>query len=186
MRRWLVLGVALALAASAGAASAAIRLFSYDPANKVTERTAGDLTFEFRQQLIFVTLLRVMSTEGQASADVKPVDEHALGHGGLSRLIGDTALERDVYQVEPQQQGADMIKAFCPGSDHAWLAVGHIAENRPLTVHVIGDNPAGGPTRLCATLKFTFRGEWRAPSDADIEHHQATPPPPLPDVPGPS
>lgn len=143
-------------------------MFSYDPADALTRRVAGDLTFEFKQRLIFTTVLRVRSTEGQASADLKPADEHVLGHGGLSRLIGANAQERDLYAVEPEAQGAEMIRAFCPGSSKAWLAFGRLSESRPLRVQVIGDDPKGGPARLCATLAFNFHGEWAAPGDLTL------------------
>jgi hypothetical protein len=187
VRAWrrLLLGAAL-VSAAAGSADAKIRLFSYDPANQVTERTAGDLTFEFSQTLIFVKVLRIHSTEGHATAEVKPADEKVLGRGGLARLIGNFAPERDLYAVEPQDEGADMTAAFCPGSTQAWVAVGHIAENRPLNVWVLGDDPKGGPARVCAKLSFTFHGEWRAPDDSDIEHNQERPPQGPSGVPGPS
>ena len=156
----------LALAASAamsGPAAAEVRFFSYDPADALTRRVAGDLTFEFKQRLIFTTLLRIHSTQGQASADLKPADEHVLGHGGLSRLIGSNAQERDLYAVEAGDQGAEMIRAFCPGSTRAWLAFGRLSETRPLKVQAIGDDPKGGQARLCETLAFTFHGEWAVP-----------------------
>lgn len=163
----------LALASAAASlvwtpASAAVRTFSYDPADALTRKVAGDLTFEFNQRLIFTTVLRIRSTEGEASANLKPADEHVLGRGGLSRLIGPTAQERDLYAVEPGAEGADMIHAFCPGSTHAWLAFGRLSESRPLTVRVIGDDPKGGPARLCETLAFTFHGEWAAPRDLTL------------------
>jgi hypothetical protein len=157
--------VSLALAVAAFAwtpAAAAVRVFSYDPADAVTRRVAGDLTFEFQQRLIFTTVLRIRSTEGQASADLEPVDERVLGRGGLSRLIGANGQERDLYAVAPGAQGAELIRAFCPGSTRAWLAFGRMSETRPLRVQVIGDDPKGGPTRLCETLAFTFHGEWAA------------------------
>ncbi len=169
--RTLILGVtaALALTAASGEARANVRIFSYDPANEVTRRAAGDLTFEFNQRLVFTTILRIRSTQGQASAAVKPVDEHVLGPGGLSRLIGKTAQERDLYEVESSDEGADLIKAFCPGSKRAWLAFSRLYQDRPLRVQVIGDDPAGGPTRLCETLDFTFHGEWRLPPGESIQ-----------------
>jgi hypothetical protein len=159
---------AVALAAALPAA-AEIRLFSYDPANPATRSVAGDLTFEFKQRLIFTTILRIRSTQGQASAALKPADEHVLGSGGLSRLIGKTAQERDLYEVTADSEGADLIKAFCPGSTRAWLAFSRLAEARPLRVQVIGDDPAGGPTRLCETLDFNFHGEWRLPPGQPVK-----------------
>ena len=153
----------LAVAVASGPAAAAVRIFSYDPANDSTRTVAGDLTFEFKQRLIFTTVLNIHSTEGQASADLKPADEHVLGPGGLSRLIGANGQERDLYEVEPSAEGAELIRAFCPGSHRAWLAFGRLVEARPLRVQVIGDDPSGGAARLCHTFEFAYRGEWKLP-----------------------
>lgn len=172
----LLLAALFALAA-AGEASAAVRIFSYDPANDATRNVAGDLTFEFKQRLIFTTVLNIRSTEGEASADLKPADEHVLGAGGLSRLIGAGSQERDLYEVSPSAEGAEMIRAFCPGSRRAWLAFGRLEEARPLRVRVIGDDPAGGPARLCHTFEFEFRGEWKLPGGPGVAPSQLLQPP---------
>ena len=168
---------ALCVLAAVGPASAAIRIFSYDPANDATRSVAGDLTFEFRQRLIFTTVLNIRSTEGEASADLKPADERVLGPGGLSRLIGAGAQERDLYEVSADAEGTELIHAFCPGSNHAWLAFGRLEEARPLRVRVIGDDPAGGPTRLCHTFEFAFRGEWKLPGGPGVPPGQLLLPP---------
>jgi hypothetical protein len=152
----------VALAAS-GPAAAAVRIFSYDAANDGTRHVAGDLTFQFKQRLIFTTVLNIRSTQGRASADLRPADEHLLGPGGLNRLIGATAQERDLYEVKGDADGTELVHAFCPGSNRAWLAFGRMVEGRPLRVQVIGDAP-GGPAKLCHTLDFNFRGEWKIPS----------------------
>jgi hypothetical protein len=162
------LALTCALMAAAMPAAAGMRIFSYDPANDLTRRVAGDLTFQFDQHLIFVKLQNIRSTEGRASADLKPADEHVLGAGGLSRLIGGSAQERDLYQVEGDADGLDLIHAFCPGSSRAWLAFGRLVEGRPLRVRVIGDAPQGGPSRLCETLEFYYRGEWKLPPGPEV------------------
>ncbi len=166
MKRFTIL--LASILALAGPASASVRIFSYDPSDDATRRVAGDLTFRFKQRLIFVTVLNIISTEGKAQADLKPSDDKVLGHGGLSRLIGANAPERDLYEVEPGDEGAEMIHAFCPGSARAWLAFSRMVEARPLRVQVIGDSPAGGPARLCHTLDFNFRGEWKLPSGPGV------------------
>ena len=147
-------------------AAAAIRYFSYDPANELTRKAAGPLTFEFKQRLVFTTLLALRSTEQQATAELKPADEHMLGGGGLSRLIGKNAQERDLYAVEDADQGAELTRALCPGSTRAWMAFGRLAPGKPLRVQVIGNAPGGGRARLCETLDFTYHGEWALPSTA--------------------
>jgi hypothetical protein len=164
MLRIAPLACAAALAAASfapGPAAAAVRIFSYDPANDLTRKVAGDLTFQFNQRLIFTTVLNIRSTEGRASADLKPADEHALGPGGLSRLIGASGQERDLYEVKADGEGAELIRAFCPGSTRAWLAFSRLVEARPLRVRVIGDAPGGA--RLCETFEFNYRGEWKLP-----------------------
>ena len=153
----------VATLAAAAPAAADSRYFSYDPANDATRRSAGDLTFEFKQKFVWVQVLSVRSTEGQASAQLRPADEHVLGAGGLSRLIGAAAHERDLYEVQPTDQGAEMIRAFCPGSTRAWMAFSRLAEGVPLRVQVLGDAPGGGRARVCQTLNFNYRGEWRLP-----------------------
>src|SRR5579862_4508173 len=121
----------LAATAVAAPAAAGVRVFSYDAGNDVTRKVAGGLTFRFNQRLIFTTVLDIRSTEGRASADLKPADEHALGGGGLNRLIGSSAQERDLYEVKADEDGAELIHAFCPGSSRAWLAFSRLVEGRP-------------------------------------------------------
>jgi hypothetical protein len=160
--------VLVAAMATAQAAAAGVRVFSYDAANDGTRRVAGDLTFRFNQRLIFVTVLDIRSTEGHASADLTPADEHVLGPGGLNRLIGATAQERDLYEVKGDADGAELVRAFCPGANRAWLAFGRLAEGRSLRVQVIGDAPGGG-SKLCHTLDFNYRGEWKLPQGQTVK-----------------
>jgi hypothetical protein len=157
--------IALVFAALGGSAQAAsLRMFSYDPANSETRRAAGPLTFQFRQKLVFTTILNMRSTMGQATAYLAPVDEKSLGVG-LSKLIGDNAPERDLYEVKPEADGAALIAAFCPGSKRAFMTFGRMRYERPLRIHVLGDAPAGGPAHLCRTFDFNFHGEWQLPKD---------------------
>ena len=155
--------------ALAGAAHAEVRIFSYDPADDLTRRVAGPLTFEFEQHLIFTKVLRIHSTQGQATAALKPASDAALGHGGLSRLIGEQGRERDLYEVEPGAEGADLIRAFCPGSSRGWLAFGRLAIGLDLRVRVLGDTPGGGPAHLCRTFQFTYHGEWQIPGGQPVD-----------------
>jgi hypothetical protein len=160
-----VRGLALVAAAvlAAGQARAAERFFAYEPADDATRAAAGGLTLEFRQHLFFTTVINVRSTEAPATADLRPASEASLGSGGLAGLIGRGANGKALYEVETGAQGAEMIRAFCPGSKRAWLAIGRLSMSAPLSVAVIGDDPAGGRARLCRSLSFTWRGEWRLP-----------------------
>ena len=163
---------AAVLTLAAPAHGANVRIFSYDPANGDTRQAAGAVTFEFRQHLVFTTLLKVLATEGQASADLKPAKEEALGRGGLSALIGAGAPERDLYEVQGSNDGPELIAALCPGAKRAWMAVGRLKENRDLRVFVLGEGPAVGRAHLCRTLAFNFHGEWRLPSDGHFDARQ--------------
>jgi hypothetical protein len=158
----------LAALLAAGTARAAVHIVSYDAADDVTRRTAGGLTFEYDRGLIFTRVLRVRSTEGEARADLKPANDEVLGHGGLTGILGPDARERDLYEVKPTAEGGDMIRAFCPGSTRAWLAFGRIAQYRGLRVRVLGNGGAGGKARLCQTLDFSWRGEWKLPAGQSV------------------
>ena len=157
--------VLLALSASAPARADAVQMYSYDPANTVTRRAAGALTFEFRRRLITTEVLRVDASTGQASAALREAADRDLG-APIEALIGPTARERDLYEIRPEGEGAAMVRAFCPGADRAWLAFGRLRANLPLRVHVLGA-ATGSPAHLCATLNFEFRGEWRGPRVRD-------------------
>ena len=153
---------ALALAAASAAWAANLRLFSYDAADAETRRVAGGVTIEFRQHLTRAEPVRLRATAGQASAPLRRAEDRELG-ATLGAVIGESAPERDLFEVMREDEGADLVRAFCPGSSRAWLSFGRIRANQPLTVHVLGDNPGGGPARRCRTLRFQFRGEWRLP-----------------------
>ncbi len=140
--------------------AARVRLFSYDPTTSETRETSGGLTFQFAQHLLSVKLLRVFATEGQASADLKYVNESTLGPAGLGSVIGKRAEERALYQVAPGREGEALIRAFCPGSDRAWMAFGKIKANQDLRVYVLGST-AGATAHVCHQLDFAYRGEWR-------------------------
>jgi hypothetical protein len=166
----------LAAAAGAPAYCSSLHIYSYDPANSDTRHSAGALTFEFNRRLVFTTILRVMATEGDAKAEVRVANERDLGPGGLTALIGPHALERDLYEVEPQDEGTAMIAALCPQSHRAWMAFGHIRANHDLKIYVLGDGPNNGSARLCKTLDYTFHGEWKGPSGPPLTPGAIEPP----------
>jgi hypothetical protein len=178
MRSWLLrlAGLASVLVLATGPARADnIHLYAYDPADSVTRQAAGPLTFTFKKGLLHNTLLNVMSTEAEATAVVRRVDDNALGHGGLAKMAGITTQERDLYEVESIEEGPAMISAFCPGSARAWMAIGPLRLNRDLTVLVIGQPEKGGGARLCKTLQFSFHGEWLGPPERAIDPRSLEP-----------
>lgn len=161
-----VLALTLALATTS-AAHAAKGMFSYDPNDEATRRlTDRGLTFVFEKGFLGGALVeQVLATEAPAAANLKPAAYRDLGVP-LDSLIGREAIERDLYEVTADAQGSAMVRAWCPGSTKGWLAFGPVRVRRPLRVHVIGDDPAGGKARLCATLDLRFRGEWKLPPKA--------------------
>lgn len=156
MVRAAILG-ALALSIAAQPAIAAIRQFSYDPANEETRTAAGALTFLISQKMFSTRVLKLRATEAQATADLRRVDPSVLGRS-MER-----SSERDVYEVLPAEDGAALIAAFCPGSKRAWMAFSPVRLNQDLSVVVVGDSPAGGGPRRCHGFEFSFHGEWRLP-----------------------
>jgi hypothetical protein len=176
--KWKMALLACSMAAGFGAPAwgGSLHIYSYDPANADTRHSAGALTFEFNRRLVFTTILRVMATEGEAKAEVRPASDRDLGPGGLTALIGPRALERDLYEVEPQDEGTAMIAALCPQSHRAWMAFGHLRANHDLKIYVLGDDPKGGAARLCRTLNYTFHGEWQGPSGPPISPGIVEPP----------
>lgn len=162
----------IAIAISGAADAGALRIWSYDPANAETRRAAGRLTFEFSQRLIFTTMLRVLATDAQATAELTPAKETALGAGGLARLIGPTAPQRDLYEIEGKAQGEAMIAAMCPGAQRGFLAFGRMRLYRDLRVFVLGENAGVGQARLCRTLDFNFHGDWRPPPGTKFDERQ--------------
>jgi hypothetical protein len=170
-RAWLAL-LALAAALAAQPAEARIRMFSYDPADAETKAAAGPLTFAFNQGLLKVRLLSIHATEAQASADLRPASEAALGPGGLNGLIGKDAAERDLYQVLPAEEGAALIAAFCPGATRAWMAFSRPRLFRDLRIYVIGDGGPRNLTHVCRRLDFSFHGEWKLPSTGKFDERE--------------
>ena len=178
MARAFFVAAGLAMFATTAPADA-LRLYSYDPANAETKAAAGPLTFEFRQGLLRTTMVAVHATEAQATADLKSANERDIGPAGLTPLIGAGAPERDLYEVKPDQDGAALIAAFCPGATRAWMAFGKPRLYRDLRVYVLGPSDGGGPVRLCRTFDFSFHGAWRAPAGRGVTP-DITPRSPLP------
>lgn len=153
----------LSLAVLAGEAEAARRIYSFVPANPETKkRIDSGLTFVLDQGLFGARVEEILATEAKARAALDPVGEKPLGLR-LDEVLPKGSLERDLYAVKDEAQGAAMIRAFCPGSTHGWLVFGPVRARRPLVIHALGSDPATGKARYCATLSFTYRGEWAIP-----------------------
>jgi hypothetical protein len=157
----------LAVLAAGPACADTIHLYSYDPADLATRAAAGPLTFQVRKGLLHTTVENLRSTEAQATADLRAAPPQSLGGGRLGALVGSAGDERDLYEVQPRDQGPQLIAALCPGAKRAWLAFSRISMNGDLHIAVIGEAPGAAP-RLCHTLVYSFHGEWRAPATGPV------------------
>jgi hypothetical protein len=159
----------IGLCAAAGPArSATIHIYSYDPADAETAKAAGPLTFTIRKGLLRTWVLNLRSTTAQATAYLALADERELGGGGPAGPKGRDPMARTLYRIEPQADGPALVSAFCPGATRGWLAFGPIRFDQPLSVLALGA-PAVGPAKLCRSLNFSFRGEWRLPPGGSID-----------------
>jgi hypothetical protein len=155
----------LSITATAAQARDPDRIFSYDPVSESADTLAhGGLTFVFRKQLFGGTrVLKVLSTQEKGTALLKPAGEKELG-AGLAALVGHKVDERDLYEILPEDQGAPLIRAACPGSTRAWLAFGDLKIGRNLVIHAFGA-PETGKAHLCASMEFAWHGEWKLPAN---------------------
>ncbi len=163
-------GAALALLATYPA-KAETRMFSYDPISPDAKRLTGaGVTILFSQGLLGPGQpIKVLATGVPAEARLKDGRQKDLGPGGLAAMDGvDTNVS--LYEVDSKlAQGKIYVRAFCPGSSRLWLSFSTIAIRRDLRIQAFGDDPKAqdpkgeGKARLCGTLDFSYRGEWRLP-----------------------
>lgn len=155
-----------ALCFSAGAAQAEQRVYSYDPADAATRALVDNgLTFVFDKGLMGIRVKELFSTQARASAFLQPAADRDLGVR-LEQIVPRNSISRDLYLIEDREQGPGMVRAFCPGSARGWLAFSPLRARRDLVIHVLGDDAGTGKAKLCTTLRFTYRGEWKAPPSA--------------------
>lgn len=172
MNRILFSAAALALLASAPAHAADKGMVSYDAESpKARELTGEGLTFSYVKGLLHTRITAVRATAVPVGVVVKPLDDGRIA-GKLDRLAGPDARLGTLYEIADKQDAQVMIQAFCPGSKSGWLSIGPIMHARPLRVLAFGDDPGTGQPKLCATMDFQFRGEWRMPSD--VRHDNPT------------
>jgi hypothetical protein len=143
-------------------------MFSYDPISPDAKRLTGaGVTILFSQGFLGASRpIKVLATGVPAQATLKDGRQKDLGPGGLGAMDGVDA-DASLYEVDDKTaQGKIYVRAFCPGSKRLWLSFSTIAIRRDLRIQAFGDNPkVEGKARLCGTLDFTYRGEWRLPND---------------------
>ena len=158
-------GAALTLLA-ASAARAETRMFSYDPISQDAKRLTGaGVTILFNQGLLGPGQpIKVLATGVPAEARLKGGRQKDLGPGGLGAMDGVDA-DASLYEVDAKlAQGKVYVRAFCPGSSRLWLSFSTIVIRRDLRIQAFGDDPkTPEKARLCGTLDFSYRGEWRLP-----------------------
>jgi hypothetical protein len=163
----LLTAAALSLLATAPAHAAAKRMVSYDSISlEARKLTGAGLTFVFTKPMLRpARILAVHATAVPVGVVLKPSGEGQTNRK-LDALVGAEARNGTLYQIDPaEKQGAVMVQAFCPGSKEGWLSISSLAHSLPLRVHAFGDDPATGEPRLCASMDFAFRGEWRMPRE---------------------
>ena len=157
--------VAILLTALATTAHAERRMFSYDPISPDAKRLTGaGLTVLFDQGLMGARPIKVLATGVPAQGLLIKGKDRDLGPKGLAGLEGVDA-DASLYEIDPKaEQGRVYIRAFCPGATRLWLSFSRIAVRRDLRIQALGDDPkSSGPARVCGTLDFSWRGEWKLP-----------------------
>jgi len=164
-RVWgVVTGVILATV-TATTAHAERRMFSYDPISADAKRLTGaGLTVLFDQGLMGAKPVKVLATGVPAQGLLIKGKDRDLGPKGLAGLEGVDA-DAALYEIDPKaEQGRVYIRAFCPGATRLWLSFSRIAVRRDLRIQALGDDPkVPGQARVCGTLDFSWRGEWKLP-----------------------
>jgi hypothetical protein len=153
----------IAAASAAPLARAADRqIYSYDAVSvQARQMTGAGLTFTFRKNFFSTRIEQVRATGVPVGVFVKPESDGSVGKA-LQAAIGPKDDPGAIYAIDAKKaQGPVMIAAFCPGSTRAWLAVGPLEHGQDLRLYALGDNPTTGVPRLCATMDFTWRGEWK-------------------------
>ena len=164
----------LAIAASAAPAQAADkRMVSYDSASADAKRLTGaGLTFVFTRQFFQTRILAVRATAVPVGV-IPKASRDADANRAIDALSGEDRGRGEIYEIDAEKaEGKVMIQAFCPGSTRGWLAIGAVNSRKPLRVRAFGDDQAGG-VKLCATMDFTWRGEWQLPKPKGGNTRQA-------------
>lgn len=158
------LAVACLAVAAGGAAQAERKMYSYDPISADAKRLTGaGLTVLFDKKLTGTRVMKVLATGVPVQGRLIDGREKDLGPGGLKAISGVDA-DAALYEIDPKfEQGKIYIRAFCPGAKRLWLSFSRLAVHRDLRVQAFGDAAEGGQARLCGTLDFSYRGEWKLP-----------------------
>lgn len=132
------------------------RFWAFDAADPLTRSMTRGLTLEVRRGLFGAVRVEALhSTTERASINIR-----RGGPDAAWRALPDGARERAVYSIDAEDPiGQALSRALCPGSEGAWLVTGRVVQGRPLAIQAVGRWSDGG-YRHCATLRYTYRGEW--------------------------
>ena len=170
----LILPLALAASGLAGPALADEHFYAFDPANSSARLMTRGVTLQVERGWFGATRVeRLYSTAGEGSA---ALERGGLSDGELRGALPAGATESNVYRIEPEGAGAALGRVLCPGAQEVFLVVGRVRPLRTLTMHAIGRGAAGTALH-CATLEYTYRGEWSQPDPRDVRGEGPVSPP---------
>lgn len=170
----LILPLALAACAVAGPALADEHFYAFDPASSSARLMTRGVTLQVERGWFGATRVeRLYSTAGEGSA---ALDRGGLSDSELRSALPAGATETNVYRIEPEGAGAALGRVLCPGAQEVFLVFGRVRPLRDLTMHAIGRGAAGTALH-CATLQYTYRGEWTQPDPRDVRGDGPLPPP---------
>ena len=169
-----ILPLALAAVAFAGPALADEHFYAFDPASSSARLMTRGVTLQVERGWFGATRVeRLYSTAGEGSA---ALDRGGLSDSELRSALPAGATETNVYRIEPEGAGAALGRVLCPGAQEVFLVFGRVRPLRDLTMHAIGRGAAGTALH-CATLQYTYRGEWTQPDPRDVRGDGPLPPP---------
>ncbi len=144
------------ITAAATPAAADERWYAYEAEGAAARHRTGDLTVQVSRGFFGgATPTQLFRRRG---ADLPLRRAGVFREEAVRALIGGDA---PVYTVEGEA-GRGFAQGACEATE-AWIAVPTPERFRPLRLHVLGRDAAGGP-RVCEVLEYRWRAEWDVPN----------------------
>lgn len=163
MRALRLILVLLLFGTAAGSAAAdTMRYLSFDAVSEHARWRTGDVTLAIRKGLLSQRIDVLYRRKG-SDLPLLPSDA-PFDVTGLRGVIGDRNLD-DVrlYSIDPAK-GAKFMPIACEGvTQKAWVAISNPRPYRPLSIWVVRWDAEAKAPKLCVTLDYRFRGEWKMP-----------------------
>lgn len=154
---------ALGLSACASLADppgAGTRFYAYDPASPLSRHMTRGVTLEVERGLLGgARVVRFYATAATGSAAL----DHDAASGAVRAALPAGASESNAYLIQAEGQGGALARALCPAATRTWLVMGRVRPGEDLRMHAVGETADGG-ARLCASLDYTYRGEFARPT----------------------